>query len=506
MKLQFAPYPKLRLHPREWSLRIQLAVALGLLVIATLAITDYLVITYETAISQQELEERSHHTVLLTSEILGGAIASQDFERLKLFVDETILHDENVVFVEIVKANMAGTILLQTGDAQMADLPQHVTFQDNIQFEGEQLGTIYITWKTDFIDQVVSDRITRINRVLFVMFGLMICAMVLLGHILILKPLGGIDHRIQHLVQGDISAIQNLKQLDIGSSREWSEVANTTNLLQDALIERQAREEALREARDEALEMSRLKSHFLTNLSHEFRTPLNGIQGLTELLITTDLDEEQSEYTQLISESGGKLEQILTDVLDFSSIERGEVSLEIEWFAIVPMLKAALAPVYSSAEEKGVGFSFRYSDIEPDEQLCSDSHRLSQIVTHLVDNAFKFTPAGDVMVELGREEGMDGIKIKVSDTGIGIPKEEQSRIFDSFYQVDGSLIRAAEGNGLGLSIVSGLVTQLNGTIQVESDLGVGTTFTVKIPSKPQLANIQAPSAVDAEPEKTASVL
>ena len=301
--------------------------------------------------------------------------------------------------------------------------------------------------------------------------------------------------RSMHEVAGSGDFTQRVRH---GENDEFGRLTDSFNAL---LAQLDKNDRALRgamdelvEARDAAEAANVLKSHFLANMSHEIRTPLNGVLAMAQIMAMGALEPAQRERLSVISQSGEALLAVLNDVLDLSKIEAGRMELDQVEFDTAPLarsLHAAHAPV---AAKKGLDFTV---EVRPDAQgvRCGDPTRVQQILNNLLANAVKFTAAGQVQIVFDGdgEDGALGLKIAVSDTGIGVPAGKLALLFQKFSQVDSSTTRQFGGTGLGLAICRELAQLMGGTVWADSVEGRGSTFFVSLP----LARVSGASSFDA---------
>jgi signal transduction histidine kinase len=276
-----------------------------------------------------------------------------------------------------------------------------------------------------------------------------------------------------------------------------------TATMAEAYKELSDKNERLGAAVERMQEVDRLKSNFLATVSHELRTPLTSVIGYSEMLIeglAGQLNPEQREYVQIIMEKGDHLLQLITGILDVSRMDSGPLKLAREPLQVAEMAANILSALTPLARRKRV--ELRLDAARPVPRVHADREKLRQVVIHLVSNAVKFTPEGGrvlVGVEVGplaREEdlvaggaGALGVRLRVTDSGIGIAPDKQVRIFEPFFQVDSSSTREYGGTGLGLTLVKSYVEAHGGHVWVDSELGRGSAFTVTLPLEPEAAAV-----------------
>jgi signal transduction histidine kinase/ActR/RegA family two-component response regulator len=228
---------------------------------------------------------------------------------------------------------------------------------------------------------------------------------------------------------------------------------------------------------------SQAKSRFLANMSHELRTPMNGVLGVLDILDDSPLGERQRDHVQSARAAGRALLGIIDDILDLAKVEAGMMILDAAPFDLRAMVESEVHQIAVQVRDKDVEVVTRYGTEVPT-RVVGDAKRIRQVLVNLLGNAAKFTEAGEIAVSVSchpGEAGMARFSVTVSDTGIGIPAEAQSSIFEKFQQVDDSATRARGGTGLGLAIVKELVTRMQGSVMVESELGRGSRFCITLP-------------------------
>ncbi len=272
-------------------------------------------------------------------------------------------------------------------------------------------------------------------------------------------------------------------EIEISQSKQDLEVANEE--LQVELEQHRKLETDLVKAKVAAEEAAKVKAAFMANMSHELRTPMNAVIGMTSILLGTRLDEEQRDFVEIIRTGGEALMALISDILDFSRVEKEKVELERQPLSLRTLVEESMDLVAAQAEEKGLDLSHTIKYGTPD-VIVGDPGRLRQILVNLLSNAVKFTDAGNVSISVSSkiaEGNYHQILFKAMDTGIGIPQDKMDKLFQPFGQLEMTISRKRDGAGLGLAISKGLVELMGGRIWAESTPGKGSTFYFTIPAE-----------------------
>ncbi len=279
--------------------------------------------------------------------------------------------------------------------------------------------------------------------------------------------------------------ILNKQYLELEENEKNIQAKNLA--LEGEIAEREQAEAALRTAKEAAETANRAKSEFLAIVSHEVRTPMNGVLGMAGMLLDSELSQEQWDYARTIKKSGQSLMTIIDDILDFSKAEAGKLTLEELDFGLVPLIDNVLELLGPEANGKGIDLAGYLAPGIP-RDLRGDDGRIRQVLLNLIGNAVKFTKSGGVTLEVtvdGEPSVTAGVVLRfvVTDTGDGIPADALEKIFGAFAQADSSTTRRFGGTGLGLAISERLVTLMGGEIGVESEVGQGSRFWFTVPLK-----------------------
>ena len=297
------------------------------------------------------------------------------------------------------------------------------------------------------------------------------------------QPLSAMGQALERIQSGDYRP----SLIERGND-ELTDLARHINNLARALEKSgQQQQRAIAEliqAREESEQANRAKSDFLAMMSHELRTPMNGVLGMLQLLETTPLNDEQSEYAALATESTEHLLKVINDILDFSRIERGALELEAIPFNLLELLQGSVQVFQHSAQQRGLQLLLENQPGLEQLEVRGDPTRIRQILVNLIGNALKFTEEGYIRVETHWQKLDDQVlwfTCTVHDSGIGIDDERLEHMFDAFQQADTSISRRYGGTGLGLPIARTLAERMGGTLRAQSQLGAGSLFTLEVP-------------------------
>ena len=434
-------------------------------------------------------KEEGSQLVRLSPEASANTVARESFAQIKSLVGK---YKEDSVqrlrFNDTIQTSLGETLVSMRPFAEHLGLP---------------LTLIVAAPKGDFSSEVQQG----IERAMLLM-----AAVVIIGAVLAAFLAWGMSRRFQTLMQaasemgrGQVPQLQTNARIfevralartlhdsaqEIQSSRISIEAQKQALLDANEHLEERVTQRTveLEESREEALGAAKAKAAFLATMSHEIRTPLNGVVGMTTLMADTPLNAEQLDYLHTMRVSSDQLLSVINDILDFSKIESGKLDLEREPLSIQSTIEEACDISASRAREKGLELLVDMGDEVP-HWVRGDVTRLRQILLNFLGNAIKFTDKGQVLVTAHLKEDFDAqrvldgvsqpgalVEFRVKDSGIGIPKDRQSALFQSFTQVDASTTRKYGGTGLGLAICKRLAEMMGGSVGLESDAGQGSTF------------------------------
>jgi diguanylate cyclase (GGDEF)-like protein len=372
---------------------------------------------------------------------------------------------------------LAGAMLAgETGDAWRFVAPVFGGAADASPFDLQEakpqlLGYVHVWVAKDTLKRLTMSLLLG-NLVITLSFAVILLAVVRLLTRHMINPLNALSNLMRRAEAGD----SGMRAAPDGP-RDIIEMALAFNKMMNVLEQREAE---LKDSRDAAVSMALMKAQFATTVSHEVRTPLNGVVGMLDMLKEMNLNKRQAECVEVAWNSSRTLIELINNILDFSKMEAGKLTLEEVDFDLRKLLEEVMELVAKQAQLRDVELGYLL-DADVPEQVNGDSLRLRQVLINLLGNAVKFTEHGEVAVRIARAPGPRfGLCFEVRDTGIGMSEQQQTHLFESFAQADPSTTRKYGGTGLGLAICRQLVGLMGGAISVSSALGEGTTFTFTI--------------------------
>ncbi|SDG05216.1 multi-sensor hybrid histidine kinase [Onishia taeanensis] len=486
------------------SIKTRLLLWLMLLPLSLLAITSALTLTHESNERRSSLQQHLIETTSLTAQAMSSALANQQIDTLRT-LGKALLEVDEIRSVRLFSAD--GTPLMSLGQPPRtsARRPTETTLDTN--GAGWQL-TLPLENSDDWLAVEIETfglTLSKYRHLLIHGLGLLLAGLglFLLAYSLSRRttdPLIAIQAALERLNRGDhgvrlpetgpeetaqiMTSVNALRDhLERVQEDMQAQIEQNTQDLQESMETIEVKNIELDIAHRRALEASRIKSEFLANMSHEIRTPLNGIIGFCQLLGRSQLDSRQQDWLEHMQKTSDSLLLLVNDILDFSKIEAGKLELETVHLDMVDLVDEVLGMQAPQAHQKGLHLlGLVFDDVPTD--LKGDPLRIRQVLTNLVNNAIKFTESGEVIVRVMLEESREHqviLRVNVSDTGIGLPREQRDRLFKAFSQANSSDTRQFGGTGLGLVICRQLIEQMGGAITMSSEPGQGSIFSFNIP-------------------------
>jgi signal transduction histidine kinase len=463
-----------------WRIRLLTA-----LVVSAVSLFGLAMVVYErVASSQKEFQDTAGSVVLALMPMLQNTLVVGDLATAQQTFDAIVLQ-ESVKRIGLLSSRDGRTVIEATDATTAADpgrppkwFASLIGVRPLIKLEPIIVGgTDYGTLRLEMSQGKLLRGLWRSTTMFIVVGFVCLTGIVLILGIALrrgLEPLQLLTNSARRLATGDFS-----ERIPPVRVPEVTAVVDAFNHMTENIVRREA---DLVRAKEAAEAASRAKATFLGTMSHEIRTPLNGIMGMTDLVLASEPTEEQRGYLSLVKSSADTLLSILNDILDYSNIDSGRVSLSSAPLSLTEIANEVVDQFAFRCRNKNLATSVLIAP-NPPPPLLGDAARLGQVLTNLYGNAVKFTQFGEIVFAISLEPrgaNTRHIEIVVSDTGIGIAPENMESIFNPFSQADGSITRRFGGAGLGLALSRRLVEMMGGKLTVESALGRGSTFRISL--------------------------
>lgn len=422
---------------------------------------------------ERELRVQAMGLVQAVSAASVEPMILQDYPVLAAFADKFASLSADVARVRIIRED--GEIVAESEQYSPLISDSSFVLSAPVTIDGDLLGVVELDVTTDRVEQQLA-RDVKDNVGLFAILGLCVTFFLhLFSKRIVSRPLAKLESHAKLLGSGDLDT-----RIEVRTNDELGVLANT---MEGTRLQLRRMLGQLHEHNEELERLNRAKSALLANTSHEIRTPLTSILGLAELIENEQLDEaEVKEHGRTLRVCSQSLLALLNDVLDLAKIEANELVVERRECNPWSVASEVVDVLRHIADKKGIDLRIEATSKQP-ATISTDPTRLRQVLLQLVGNALKFTEEGEVVVrfvEPERSSEQDSLVIEIRDTGIGVPEDERAHLFDRFHQADNSRKRRFGGSGLGLSVAHEILQLLGGDIQIESELGKGSVFTVRL--------------------------
>lgn len=439
--------------------------------------------------SQREIGRRVAENIAALAEL---ALISGDQQQIKDLLPSVLSEDIISITVSQVDSNQQWRVVNKKRFDEKSEMAFANIYQRSVLMEDAITGETLNNGKPKLLGSVAVEQsnleLRRLQQQIFLVSSSIAILVIIISIGLawrisrrLASPLDDINAATRDIANGRTGVrINNVQSGELGELQKH--INNMSASLDEQQLAIKTHVSQLELAKAEAEGANRAKSLFLATMTHELRTPMNGALGMLQLLEETSLNQEQSHYVAVARDSSELLLGIVNDILDFSKIEKGELEIINDFFNIDELLEKTVNALRYEANSKGIGLKLNIETTLNEIQLLGDETRLRQVLLNLSSNAVKFTENGQVTLGIACKEKTSKqllVEISIEDTGIGISPNQQKVIFDSFRQADNSTIRRYGGSGLGLAIVKRLCELMNISLQLNSNVGSGSTFTLQ---------------------------